>query len=79
MALFKSQIAQQESFNALRHKLRKVIKDTHQDYHYIGFVNHWNRHIQQSLQDRTAIQLLIRKQEKENRGKDLKGDAKMKE
>lgn len=57
--LFKSQIAQQESFNALRNKVTKVIKETGEDYHYIGFVAYWNRHIEQCLAERRAIDLKI--------------------
>jgi hypothetical protein len=57
--LFKSKIAQQESFNALRNKVTKVIKETGEDYHYIGFVAYWNRHTEQCLADRHAIDIKI--------------------
>jgi hypothetical protein len=36
--LFKSQIAQQEAYNSLRSKIRLVIKETGEDYQYIGFI-----------------------------------------
>ena len=40
----------------MRNKIKKVIKETGEDYHYIGFVSHWNRHVEQLSKDRQTIQ-----------------------
>ena len=53
--LFKCQIKHQEIFNAFRSKVRMAIKEIGEDYHYIGFVEHWNRHVEQGIIDRKAL------------------------
>lgn len=43
--VFKSRLQQQESFNSMRTKVRLVLKELTEDYHYIGFVEQWNNHL----------------------------------
>lgn len=52
---FKSQLHQQEIFNSLRSKIRMVLKDTGEDYHYIGFVEYWNNHVETLVGNRMMI------------------------
>jgi FKBP-type peptidyl-prolyl cis-trans isomerase len=51
--VFKSRLHQQEAFNSMRCKVRMVLKELTEDYHYIGFVEHWNTHLE-TLQYRHA-------------------------
>lgn len=51
--VFKSRLQQQEAFNSMRSKIRIVLKELTEDYHYIGFVEHWNNHLE-TLQYRHA-------------------------
>lgn len=44
--LFRSQLQQQEAFNSARNKIRMLLKEVGEDYYYIGFVEHWNTHIE---------------------------------
>lgn len=69
--LFKCQIKHQEIFNAFRSKVRMAIKEIGEDYHYIGFVEHWNRHVEQGIIDRKALRSIVDKNQgkKENKEK----------
>ena len=62
---FKSQLHQQEMFNSLRSKIRMVLKDTGEDYHYIGFVEYWNSHVETLMANRRTIEEKVKAELKE--------------
>ena len=72
-SLFKCKIKHQEIFNAFRSKVRMALKETGEDYQYIGFVEHWNRHVEQGIIDRKALRCIVDK----NQGKKEKKEEKV--
>lgn len=44
----------------MRSKIRIVLKELTEDYHYIGFVEHWNHHLETLQYRHTQIENRVR-------------------
>ena len=55
LLLFKNKLGQQERFNALRREIWIVLREAPGNHEYIGFVDHWNSHIAQMVEDHKMV------------------------
>lgn len=68
--LFRARLQQQEAFNSARNKLRILLKELGEDYYYIGFVEHWNAHLNTLLRHQAQIQHKVAQEERAARGRE---------
>jgi hypothetical protein len=45
-----------------------VLKEIGEDYHYVGFVEMWNRHIEEMVEDRMKIEEMLSSRARKGEG-----------